>query len=195
MKLTETSIPEVKIIEPQIFPDARGYFCETYQKQKFAALGITQEFVQDNESFSSKGVLRGLHFQRPPFAQAKIVRVLEGEILALALDLRAGSPTFGQHAAVRLSLENHRMLYIPAGFAHGFVVLSQTACIAYKCDALYAPQAEDAIDALDKALAIDWLCDPGALIRSEKDARARSWESYLAAPCFSYQNQHLIPAF
>lgn len=186
MKAIDTEIPEVKVIEPQLFHDNRGYFYETYQKQKFSILGIPQEFVQDNESFSQKGVLRGLHFQRPPFAQAKIVRVLDGEILDLALDLRSGAPTFGRHVAVRLSAVNHRMLYIPAGFAHGFVVLSETARIAYKCDAPYAPQTEDAVDALDAELALDWQCDASGLIRSEKDARARSWRSYRAAPCFIY---------
>ncbi len=184
MKAIATRIPDVLIIEPQIFPDARGYFCETYHQGKFAALGIRCPFVQDNESLSQRGVLRGLHFQRAPHAQAKIVRVLEGEILDVALDLRRGSPTFGMHAAVRLSQDNRRMLYLPEGLAHGFAVLSSTARIAYKCSALYAPDSEDAVDALDPALGIDWGAPAESFLRSPKDLRARSWESYAANPLF-----------
>ena len=171
MQIIPTSIPEVVIIEPHIFRDGRGYFFESFSEQRFAELVTPTHFVQDNESRSSYGVVRGLHFQLPPHAQAKLVRVVRGRVLDVAVDVRAGSPTFGKHVAVELSEDNHRMLFLPRGFAHGFSVLSDEAVFQYKCDNYYAPDAEGAIAWDDPALGIDWQLPAEAICLSEKDSR------------------------
>lgn len=169
MNIIPTPIGGVWIIEPRIFGDARGYFFESYNQKEFDEKVGPVRFVQDNESFSSYGVLRGLHFQKPPFAQSKLVRVISGNVIDVAVDIRAGSPTYGQHVAVELSGENHRQFFIPRGFAHGFVVLSETALFQYKCDNFYAPQSEGAIAWDDPALAIDWRIPADRILLSEKD--------------------------
>ncbi|MBQ2784572.1 MAG: dTDP-4-dehydrorhamnose 3,5-epimerase [Alistipes sp.] len=171
MKLIHTDIEGVFIIEPQIFEDSRGYFFESFNTHKFAALtGINTHFVQDNESRSKVGVVRGLHFQLAPYAQSKLVRVVEGEILDIAVDIRRGSPTFGHHVGVVLSGDNHRQLFIPRGFAHGFVVLRGDAVVHYKCDNPYAPAAERAIRWNDPMLNIDFGINPEQAILSAKDS-------------------------
>ena len=170
MKLITTDIEGVYIIEPRLFEDERGYFFEAYSERKFAELtGIETRFVQDNESRSAKGVVRGLHFQLPPHAQSKLVRVVRGAILDVAVDIRRGSPTFGRHVAVELSEHNHRQLFIPRGFAHGFSVLEGDAIVEYKCDNYYAPEAEGAIRWDDPTLAIDWHTTHNEAIVSAKD--------------------------
>jgi len=169
MKVIETEIPDVRIIEPSVFGDARGYFMETYHHERYFDAGITAEFIQDNESFSHYGVVRGLHFQQGTHAQAKLVRVLRGTVLDVALDIRRESATFGQYVAVELSDENKRQFFIPRGFAHGFAVLSQEAVFQYKCDNLYAPLAERGIQLADLALGIDWKVPESKRILSEKD--------------------------
>lgn len=156
-------------MEPQVFGDARGYFVETYNEKRYMDAGITARFVQDNQSFSSYGVVRGLHFQRPPFTQAKLVSCIRGKVLDVAVDLRHDSPTFGRHVAVELSEENHRQFFIPKGFAHGFSVLSETALFAYKCDELYHPEADGGISLLDESLGIDWKVPVEKMLLSEKD--------------------------
>ena len=166
---TETEIPGVVVIQPEVFGDDRGYFMETYKKGDFAAAGIDREFVQDNQSRSSRGVLRGLHFQKPPHAQSKLVRVIKGAVLDVAVDIRRGSPTFGQHVAVELTEENHRQFFIPRGFAHGFSVLSDEVVFQYKCDNFYAPQSEGALAWDDPDLAIDWRIPADKVLLSEKD--------------------------
>lgn len=172
MQFIPQSIPEIILIEPKVHGDSRGYFVETFQQHAFEkAVGYTVNFCQDNESKSSKGVLRGLHFQRAPFAQSKLVRVIEGEVLDVAVDIRRGSPTFGQHVAVRLSGENKRQLFIPRGFAHGFVVLSDTAIFAYKVDNYYSPECDGGIAFDDPALGIDWLLPHNELQLSAKDQK------------------------
>lgn len=158
------------IIEPKVFGDARGYFFESFSQRDFEALVAPVSFVQDNESRSSYGVLRGLHFQCPPYAQAKLVRCVNGKVLDVAVDLRRGSPTYGQHVAAELSEENHRQLFIPKGFAHGFSVLSESAVLQYKCDEFYAPQSEGGINILDKSLGIDWKIPEDKTILSAKDS-------------------------
>lgn len=169
MKVVKTGIEGVVIIEPEVFEDARGCFFESYSRRDFdAAVGKT-EFVQDNESVSRYGVIRGLHFQRPPHAQAKLVRAVRGKVLDVAVDIRRGSPTFGRHVAAELTEYNRRQLFIPRGFAHGFAVLSETAVFQYKCDNFYAPQSAGAIAWDDPALAIDWRVPRGEAILSEKD--------------------------
>lgn len=170
MQIMPQSITDVLLIEPTIHGDERGYFCETWRKDKLEVfLGHELNFCQDNESRSAHGVLRGLHFQVAPFAQTKLVRVLEGEVLDVAVDIRSGSPTFGQHIAVRLSGENKKQLFVPRGFAHGFVVLSETALLAYKVDNYYAPECDRGIAFDDPALGIDWLLPPEQLQLSAKD--------------------------
>ncbi len=169
MKVIDTSIEGAYIIEPRIFSDSRGYFFESYNQKVFDEKIGPIRFVQDNESFSSYGVLRGLHYQKPPFAQSKLVRVISGKVLDVAVDIRRGSPTYGQHVAVELSGENHRQFFIPRGFAHGFVVLSETALFQYKCDNFYAPQSEGAIAWDDPDLAIDWRIPADRILLSEKD--------------------------
>lgn len=169
MEFTPTHIPGVYIIQPTIHTDSRGYFMETYSEREFSAHIGDIKFVQDNESRSSRGVVRGLHFQLPPHAQSKLVRCTEGTVLDVAVDLRKDSPTFGQHISVELSAENKRQLFLPKGMAHGFAVLSEHATFVYKCDALYAPDFEGGIHPFDPALGIDWQTDREQAILSPKD--------------------------
>jgi dTDP-4-dehydrorhamnose 3,5-epimerase len=169
VKVVKTNLEGLLILEPQVFGDNRGYFFESWNQAKYAEVGIDCSFVQDNESKSSYGVLRGLHWQAMPYTQAKIVRVIDGAVLDVVVDIRLGSPTFGQHFSIELSGENKRQLFIPKGFAHGFAVLSQEAVFAYKCDAPYAPQAERGMKFDDPALGIDWRIRPDNWILSEKD--------------------------
>ena len=171
MNLVNTPIKEAFIIEPKLFSDSRGYFFESYSQKEFDEMVGPIRFVQDNESFSSYGVLRGLHYQKHPFAQSKLVRVISGRVLDVAVDIRRGSPTFGKHVAVELSGENHRQFFIPRGFAHGFCVLSETALFQYKCDNFYVPQSEGAIAWNDPELAIDWGIPAERIILSDKDRR------------------------
>ena len=171
MNIIHTDIEGVVIIEPRVFNDARGYFFESYNQKEFTEKVADVTFVQDNESFSSYGVMRGLHFQLPPFTQAKLVRCVQGKVLDVAVDIRKGSPTFGRHVAVELSEENRRQFFIPRGFAHGFAVLSETAKFFYKCDNFYAPQADAGISILDSSLGIDWKIPVDKAILSEKDTR------------------------
>jgi len=168
MKVLETQLPGVVIIEPKIFEDSRGFFMEIWSQRRYAEVGLPERFVQDNVSFSRKGVLRGLHFQNPN-AQAKLVYVLRGEVFDVAVDIRIGSPTFGEWVGVSLSETNRRQLYIPEGFAHGYCVTSQSALFAYKCTGFYEPTAEGGISWEDQALGIDWPCSKPIL--SEKDRR------------------------
>ena len=161
----------VVIIEPRIFTDARGYFFESFSQRMFDEKVRTIHFVQDNESKSSYGVLRGLHFQKPPHAQSKLVRVVKGAVSDVAVDIRKGSPTFGQHVAVELTEDNHRQFFMPRGFAHGFAVLSEEAVFQYKCDSYYAPQSEGAIAWNDPDLDIDWGVPADKVLLSEKDSR------------------------
>jgi len=170
MTLEQTFIKDLAILTPSVFEDERGYFYEAYNKSKLADLGIAIDFVQDNQSFSKKGTLRGLHYQNPPFAQTKLVRVLEGEIMDVAVDLRKDSPTYGKHFGIVLSAENKKQLLVPQGFAHGFSVLSETAVVFYKCDQYYNKQSEGGIRHDDVALNIDWGMDLETAIVSEKDA-------------------------
>lgn len=169
MNIEKTFIQDLVLISPSVFEDARGYFFEAYNKSKFSDLGISIDFVQDNQSFSQKGTLRGLHYQNPPFAQTKLVRVLQGEIIDVAVDLRKDSPTFGKHFSVLLSAENKKQLLVPQGFAHGFSVLSETAVVLYKCDQYYNKESEGGIRFDDPTLAIDWQLRPDEVIVSEKD--------------------------
>jgi dTDP-4-dehydrorhamnose 3,5-epimerase len=170
MQVIETAIPEVILFQPRKFDDPRGYFFESFNKETFAAIGITQNFVQDNQSKSTRGVLRGLHYQTGEHAQAKLVRVLEGEVLDVAVDIRKGSPTYGKHVAAILSAENNRQMLVPRGFAHGFVVLSPTATFFYKCDNLYNKESEGGIIWDDPAIGIDWKINLDEVLLSEKDA-------------------------
>lgn len=172
MKIIETEIQGLFIIEPDVYGDSRGYFFESFSKKRFEEqTGINVDFVQDNESRSTYGVVRGLHFQRPPHAQAKLVRVVSGRVLDVAVDLREGSPTYGRHVAVELSGENHRQVFIPKGFAHGFSVLSEEAVFQYKCDDYYAPETEGAVAWDDPEIAIDWRIPADDMILSEKDKK------------------------
>lgn len=171
MEVIKTDIDGVVIIEPRIFKDARGYFFESYSKREFDEKVRPVDFVQDNESMSTKGVMRGLHFQRPPFTQSKLVRCVKGRVLDVAVDIRKGSPTYGQHVAVELSEDNHRQFFVPRGFAHGFAVLSDIAVFQYKCDNYYHPEADGGISIADTTLGIDWLLDPATAILSEKDLK------------------------
>lgn len=171
MEVIETKIPGVVIIEPRLFPDARGYFFESFSKREFEEKVGKIDFVQDNESKSSYGVLRGLHFQKPPYAQSKLVRVVKGAVLDVAVDIRKGSPTFGQHVAVELTEDNHRQFFIPRGFAHGFAVLTDEVIFQYKCDNFYAPASEGAIAWDDPDLGIDWRVPAEKVILSEKDKK------------------------
>ncbi|GFI52679.1 MULTISPECIES: dTDP-4-dehydrorhamnose 3,5-epimerase [Muribaculaceae] len=171
MEVIKTDIEGVVIIEPRIFADSRGYFFESYSKKEFDEKVRPVDFVQDNESCSSYGVMRGLHFQAPPFTQSKLVRCVKGRVLDVAVDIRKGSPTYGRHVAVELSEDNHRQFFVPRGFAHGFAVLSDIAVFQYKCDNYYAPQVDGGISILDTSLGIDWLIDPDKAILSEKDMR------------------------
>ena len=169
MKIIETPIPGLLILEPRVFADQRGYFLESYNQQKLQEAGISTIFVQDNESKSGRGVIRGLHYQLAPYSQTKLVRVIQGSVYDVAVDCREGSPTFGQSFGLELNEENKLQFYIPKGFAHGFSVLSETAVFSYKCDALYNPSAERGIRYNDPALKINWGIDSSVSVVSGKD--------------------------
>ena len=171
MEVIRTDIEGVVIIEPRISKDARGYFFESYSQREFEEKVGKVDFCQDNESMSSYGVMRGLHFQRPPFTQSKLVRCVKGRVLDVAVDIRKGSPTFGKHVAVELTEDNHRQFFIPKGFAHGFAVLSDVAVFQYKCDNFYHPEADGGISILDDSLGIDWRIPTDKAILSEKDTK------------------------
>ena len=176
MNFIETKIPGVLIVEPRVFKDARGYFFESYSQREFdekisAILGHPIRFVQDNESMSSYGVMRGLHYQRMPYTQSKLVRCVKGAVLDVAVDIRKGSPTFGQHVAVELTEDNHLQFFVPRGFAHGFAVLSETAVFQYKCDEFYHPEADGGISILDDSLGIDWRIPTEKANLSDKDTK------------------------
>lgn len=171
MEIIKTGIEGLLILEPRIFQDARGYFFESFSQREFEEKVGPVHFVQDNESMSSYGVMRGLHFQRPPYTQSKLVRCVKGAVLDVAVDIRQGSPTYGQHVAVELTAENHRQFFIPKGFAHGFAVLSETAVFQYKCDEFYHPEADAGISILDESLGIDWRIPMDKAILSDKDTR------------------------
>lgn len=169
MQVIKTPLEGVLVIEPKVFKDSRGFFVETYNEERYMQAGITARFVQDNMSASTYGVVRGLHFQRPPYTQAKLVSCIEGEVLDVAVDLRKDSLTYGQWYSVLLSAENHRQFFIPRGFAHGFSVLSPTAIFAYKCDNLYHPEADGGLMLNDPTLNIDWQVPEDQMILSDKD--------------------------
>lgn len=176
MEVITTAIKDVLILQPKVFGDNRGYFFESFSQREFdekvtPILGHTINFVQDNESMSSYGVMRGLHFQRPPFTQSKVVRCVKGAVLDVVVDIRKGSPTFGQHVAVELTEENHTQFFVPRGFAHGFAVLSETAVFQYKCDEFYHPEADGGISILDTSLGIDWKIPTDKALLSEKDTK------------------------
>jgi len=176
INVIKTNIEGVVIIEPKVFGDARGYFFESFSERDFNAemekiVGGRINFVQDNESMSSYGVMRGLHFQRPPYSQSKLVRCVKGAVLDVALDIRKGSPTYGQHVAVELTEDNHRQSFVPRGFAHGFAVLSETAVFQYKCDSFYCAEADGGISILDSSLGIDWRIPMDKALLSEKDTK------------------------
>ena len=171
MEVIKTDIEGPVIIEPKVFGDSRGYFFESFSQRDFEAQVQKINFVQDNESMSSYGVMRGLHFQRPPYAQSKLVRCVKGKVLDVAVDIRKDSPTYGQHVAVELSEENHRQFFVPRGFAHGFAVLSETAVFQYKCDNFYTPEADGGISIQDETLGIDWQIPTENAILSEKDLK------------------------
>lgn len=172
INVIQTELDGVLIIEPKVFGDARGYFLESFNAKEFAEkTGLNLNFVQDNESMSSYGVMRGLHFQNPPYTQSKLVRCVKGAVLDVAVDIRKGSPTYGQHVAIELTEDNHRQFFVPRGFAHGFAVLSETAVFQYKCDNFYAPQADGGISILDDSLGIDWKIPTDKALLSEKDTK------------------------
>ena len=171
MEVIKTAIEGVYIIEPKVFGDARGYFFESFSEREFQEKVGDIHFVQDNESMSKFGVMRGLHFQCPPYAQSKLVRCVRGKVIDVAVDIRKGSPTYGQHVAVLLTEENHRQFFIPQGFAHGFVVLSESAVFQYKCDNFYHPEADGGISILDESLGIDWGLAMEEALLSEKDTK------------------------
>ena len=171
MEVIQTAIEGLVIIEPKIFKDARGYFFESFSQREFDEKVRKINFVQDNESMSGYGVLRGLHFQWPPFTQSKLVRCVKGRVLDVAVDIRKGSPTYGRHVAIELSEENHRQFFVPRGFAHGFAVLSKTAVFQYKCDNFYTPEADSGISLQDESLGIDWQIPITHAILSEKDTK------------------------
>ena len=171
MEVIKTAIEGVYVIEPKVFGDARGYFFESFSEREFKEKVGDIHFVQDNESMSKFGVIRGLHFQRPPYSQSKLVRCVKGEVIDVAVDIRKGSPTYGQHVAVRLTEENHRQFFIPQGFAHGFAVLSESAVFQYKCDNFYHPEADGGISIMDESLGIDWGLKMEEALLSEKDTK------------------------
>lgn len=189
MKIIDTNIPDVKIVEPDVFGDSRGYFFESWNSGKYADNGINCQWVQDNESSSSYGVLRGLHYQAAPYTQAKLVRVIAGKVLDVAVDIRKNSPTFGKYAAVELSGENKRQLFVPRGFAHGFAVLSEKAVFAYKCDNIYCPAADRGIAFDDPALGIDWQIDISKALLSNKDLHHPCLKD---AELFDYNDQEYL---
>lgn len=183
MEVIKTAIDGVLIIEPKVFGDARGYFFESFSQREFdekvtPILGHTINFVQDNESMSSYGVMRGLHFQRPPFTQSKLVRCVKGSVLDVAVDIRKGSPTYGKHVAVELTEDNHSQFFVPRGFAHGFAVLSETAVFQYKCDEFYHPEADGGISILDTSLGIDWRISTEKVLLSDKDTKHALLKDY-----------------
>jgi dTDP-4-dehydrorhamnose 3,5-epimerase len=197
MNVIETKIPGVLILEPRVFKDARGYFFESYSQREFdemicAVLGHPIHFVQDNESMSSYGVMRGLHYQRMPYTQSKLVRCVKGAVLDVAVDIRKGSPTFGQHIAVELNEDNHLQFFVPRGFAHGFSVLSETAVFQYKCDAFYHPASDAGINIKDESFGIDWRIPAEKAILSEKDLRHAN---LLDGPLDFDFNDNLYPEF
>lgn len=177
-EVISTPVEGVKIIKPRLFKDSRGYFMETFSEREFCDKVAEVKFVQDNESRSTRGVMRGLHFQKPPYSQAKLVRCVKGRVLDVAVDLRASSPTYGKHVSVELSEENHLEFFIPRGFAHGFAVLSEEAVFNYKCDNYYNPESEGGISIADESLGIDWKIDTASAILSEKDTRHPVLESF-----------------
>ena len=192
MNILQTTLPGVLIIEPRVFQDSRGYFFESFSQREFdekvtPILGHSIRFVQDNESMSSYGVMRGLHYQRMPYTQSKLVRCVKGAVLDVAVDIRKGSPTFGQHVAVELTEDNHRQFFIPRGFAHGFAVLSDTAIFQYKCDEFYHPEADGGISIQDESLGIDWRIPMEQAILSEKDLKHACLKD--AVPDFDINDQ------
>ena len=188
MEFERTAIPDVVICKPKVFGDHRGYFMESFRADRLEAfLGYKVNFCQDNESSSAYGVLRGLHYQLPPYPQSKLVRVLEGSVVDVAVDMRKGSPTFGKSVAVALSAENKQQLFIPRGFAHGFVVLSETARFFYKCDNYYAPEVDSGVAFNDPELGIDWKLEADQLLLSDKDTKQ---PAFAEATYFDY-NQNL----
>lgn len=192
MEVVKTAIEGVVIIEPKVFKDARGYFFESFSQREFDEKVRKVHFVQDNESMSSYGVMRGLHFQCPPFTQSKLVRCVKGRVLDVAVDIRNGSPTYGQHVAVELSEDNHRQFFVPRGFAHGFAVLSETAVFQYKCDNFYAPHADGGISIQDESLGIEWHIPMDKAILSEKDLKHLCLKEFDSP--FDY-NENLYPEF
>lgn len=171
MEIIKTDIEGLIIIKPQIFKDSRGYFFESFSQREFNEKVTPIQFVQDNESCSSYGVMRGLHFQKPPYSQSKLVRCVKGSVLDVAVDIRKGSPTYGKHVAVELSAENHLQFFIPKGFAHGFAVLSEEAIFQYKCDEFYTPKSEGGIQLMDESLGINWPISANDAILSDKDKK------------------------
>ena len=192
MEVIKTAIEGLVIIEPKVFKDARGYFFESFSQREFEQKVRKINFVQDNESMSSYGVMRGLHFQRPPYSQSKLVRCVKGRVLDVAVDIRKGSPTYGEHVAVELSEDNHRQFFVPRGFAHGFVVLSETAIFQYKCDNFYAPEADGGINIKDESLGIDWQIATEDALLSEKDLKHLCLKEFDSP--FDY-NENLYPEF
>lgn len=184
MDFFKPEIAGLVVLTPKVFADNRGYFYESYNKRTWAEAGIEADFVQDNESFSCQNTLRGLHFQKPPYAQAKLVRVLEGAVWDVAVDLRQNSPTFGKWYGVELSAENKKQFFIPRGFAHGFSVLTPTAKFAYKCDNFYNKASEGAVRFDDPALAVEWKIDLSKAVLSEKDLQNPLFAAYKEQPCF-----------
>ena len=176
MKIIKTHLPGLVIIEPRIFEDDRGYFFETFQHERYFEAGINEPFIQDNESKSVRGVVRGLHYQLAPYSQAKLVRVVQGKVFDVVVDLRKNSPTFGEWFGIELSDDNKKQLFVPRGFAHGFSVLSETAIFIYKCDNVYNRDAERAINPFDSKLKIDWKLNESEQIVSEKDMKAAAFE-------------------
>ena len=192
MEVIKTDIEGLVIIEPKVFKDARGYFFESFSQREFEEKVRKVNFVQDNESMSSYGVMRGLHFQRPPYTQSKLVRCVKGKVLDVAVDIRKGSPTYGKHVAVELSEDNHRQFFVPRGFAHGFAVLSDVAIFQYKCDNFYAPQADGGISIMDDTLGIDWQIPMDQALLSEKDINHLCLKDFDSP--FDY-NVNLYPEF
>ncbi len=192
MEVIKTDIEGLVIIEPKVFKDARGYFFESFSQREFEEKVRKVNFVQDNESMSSYGVMRGLHFQRPPYTQSKLVRCVKGRVLDVAVDIRKGSPTYGKHVAVELSEDNHRQFFVPRGFAHGFAVLSDVAIFQYKCDNFYAPQADGGISIMDDTLGIDWQIPMEQALLSEKDINHLCLKDFDSP--FDY-NVNLYPEF
>ena len=192
MEVIKTDIEGLVIIEPKVFKDARGYFFESFSQREFEEKVRKVNFVQDNESMSSYGVMRGLHFQRPPYTQSKLVRCVKGKVLDVAVDIRKGSPTYGKHVAVELSEDNHRQFFVPRGFAHGFAVLSDVAIFQYKCDNFYAPQADGGVSIMDDTLGIDWQIPMDQALLSEKDINHLCLKDFDSP--FDY-NVNLYPEF